>query len=266
MSDTKIITQAPVARAGLFFKGVVYLLLGILAFRAAFHLGGESVRHADKAGVFDLVYRQNGGRFMLAVIAAGLICYCYWRLIEAFSNRKIHSDPTRGLARSGRYLISGLIYGSLAVYAFRMLLFKEHGTGDSRQGLVQALMEQSHGQALVLIAATILSGVGLYQIYYGLSEKYRKHVYRAGYSESAPYLLVTGKIGYVSRGVVWMIIAWLFYKAAIHANPAEAGDTGKAFEFLQETTYGAYLIAAVGVGLICYGGFNFVRARYDHFS
>ncbi len=76
-------------------------------------------------------------------------------------------------------------------------------------------------------------------------------------------LLKSGKIGYVARGIVWLIIAWLFSKAAWFSNASEAGDTAEAFRFLEEASYGSYLLGALGLGLLCYGIFNFIRAFYE---
>jgi hypothetical protein len=77
---------------------------------------------------------------------------------------------------------------------------------------------------------------------------------------------MAGKIGYVARGIVWLVIGWLFTKAAFHKNSSEAGDTSEAFGFLAEASYGSYLLAGVGLGLICYGIFNFIRVRYETFA
>jgi hypothetical protein len=264
-ASTVTSTTKPIAQAGLFAKGVVYCLLGLLAFMAAFHLGGQSVKKADTAGVFDFVYQQAGGQIMLAVIAAGLFCYCIWRAIQAFGDSDHKGNDSKGLAARGRYLASGLVYASLAVYAVSMLFSGSPDRGDPKQGFADQLLSRPFGQYLVAIAAAVLLGIGIYQIYYGLSEKYRKHVYRAGSGNYKDLLLTAGKVGYVARGAVWLLIAWLFFKASLNTNSAEAGDTGKAFGFLQEVTYGPYLVAAIGLGLICYGTFNFVRARYESF-
>lgn len=43
------------AQLGLVAKGVVYCLVGILAFMAAFEIGGSSERNVTKQGVFRLI-------------------------------------------------------------------------------------------------------------------------------------------------------------------------------------------------------------------
>lgn len=259
--------QKPIAQAGLIAKGIVYCLLGLLAFMAAFNINGQSVKKADTAGVLDLVYKQTGGQVMLGIIALGLFSYALWRAIQAFGDSEHKGSDTKGLASRARYLFSGLVYASLAIYAVNILLSNSSSSsGDDKQDMARELMSKPFGQWLVGLAAAILLVVGIYQIYYGLSEKYRKHVNRVSRSSNKNLLLMAGKVGYIARGIVWLLIAWLFANAAIHSNSSEAGDTSKAFSFLEHVSYGSYLLGAVGLGLICYGTFNFIRAKYENFN
>ncbi len=76
-------------------------------------------------------------------------------------------------------------------------------------------------------------------------------------------MIKAGKIGYVARGIVWIIIGYLFLKAAMQSNPSQAGGSGSAFSFLENSSYGSFLLGAVAVGLICYGIFMFMRARHQ---
>ncbi|WP_036679467.1 DUF1206 domain-containing protein [Daejeonella oryzae] len=268
MSITKTLKsrEKPIAQAGLTAKGIVYCLLGTLAFMAAFNINGRSAENTDKSGVFDFVYQQTGGKIMLAIIALGLISYTLWRIMQALGDTEKKGSDAKGLSSRARYLFSGLVYGSVAVAAIKVLLSKPSGSGDDQQNLAQELLSKPFGQWMVGIGAAILLAVGVYQIWYGLSEKYKKHAQKASYSSNKEILLMAGKIGYVARGVVWLVIAWLFFNAAIHSNSSEAGDTSEAFSFLENAAYGTYLLAAVGLGLICYGTFNFIRARYENFN
>lgn len=255
----------PIAQAGLAAKGVVYCLLGVFAFMAAFNIAGQSANNTDKERIFSFIEKQTGGQIMLAVIALGLLCYSLWRGIQTFADTEDKGDNAKGLAARGRYLFSGLIYTSLAAFAIKMLFTGSKSSGDSKQSMAQELLSKPFGQWLVAGAAAIMIAVGIYQVYYGLSEKYRKHVNKAGNLAGKKILLSAGKIGYVARGIVWLIIGWLFAKAALSSNSSEAGDTSKAFGFLAEASYGSYLLGAVAAGLICYGIFNFIRVRYETF-
>src|ERR1044071_7312501 len=233
-----------IARAGLIARGLVYCLLGVLAFMAAFHLGGQSTNNTDKEGVLSTIKHQPGGQVMLAIIALGLLCYSIWRGIQTFYDTEHKGSHTKGIAARCRYFFSGLIYASFAGYAIKMLFSNKHSNSNNKQEMVQELLNKPFGQWLLGIAAAIIIGVGIYQIYYGLSGKYRKHVDALGYTSNRNLMVSAGKIGYAARGIVWLIIGWFFTKAALNSNSAEAGDTSNAYRFLAEASYGAYLLAA----------------------
>lgn len=253
-----------IAQAGLIAKGIVYVLLGVLAFMAAFEIGGQSAGSADRGGVFDLIRDMPAGTTLLALVAVGLVCYAIWRGIQAF--RPTHRGEETKWDKRARYLFSGIAYLSVAFTAGRLLLYNRQDSGNGNQQLASRLLEQSAGQWLLGAAALIMAAVGVYQLYYGLSEKYRKHVQGLSLSTPASSLLLrSGKVGYVARGIVWLVIAWLLFQAALQANAAKAGDTAQAFQFVESSTAGSLLLGALGAGLAAYGVFNFIRARYEHF-
>jgi len=268
MSDATSVTSKikPIAQVGLTAKGIVYCLLGVLAFMAAFHIAGQSASNTDKEGVFGVIKEQTGGKIMLGVLALGLLCYTIWRFIQSFGDTEDKGNKPKGLAARARYLFSGLVYASLAAYAIKMVFSKPNDSGNSQQSMAQEILNKPFGDWLLAAGAAVIIGVGLYQAWYGLSEKYRKHVDKAGNSSHQNLLLTAGKIGYVARGIVWLIIGWMLAKAAFYSNSGEAGNTSEAFNFLAEASYGSYLLGAVGLGLICYGIFNFIRVKYESFN
>ncbi len=255
-----------IARVGLTAKGVVYVLLGILAVMASFGIDSKSSEDTTKSGVFDFIHEQPAGTIILWVVTAGLVCYVIWRFIQAFTDSEKKGKDAKGFAIRGRYLFSGLVYGSLAVESARMLLFHRKDSGDNSRDMTQELLSKPMGQWLVGIVALLLLAVGLYQIWYALSEKYRSHVNKSVASRYKAVLMSSGKIGYIARGIVWLLLSYLFLQAALTSNPSEAGDTSKAFSMLINSNYGPYLLALVGIGLACYGFFNFIRARYEVFG
>lgn len=250
-----------VAQTGLVAKGVVYVLLGMLAFMAAFEISGKDSNDATQSGVMRFVRDMPAGEVLLLAVAAGLLCYTFWRGVQAF---RTDSD-VKGWKKRLRYIFSGLGYLALAISAVR-ISGGRRSSGDQKQQFASELMDKPFGQVLVGISGLIMAVVGAYQIWYGLSEKYRKHVQGLSLqTEQATFLLRSGKFGYISRGVVWLVIAYLFIRAAVHAAASEAGNTGKAFRFIETSSYGSVLLGVLGAGLVAYGVFNFVRARYEKF-
>jgi len=253
-----------IAQAGYIAKGIVYVLLGILGFLAAFELSGKSDSEATQTGAMRFMKELPAGTFLLLLLAIGLLCYSTWRGIQTFYNP---NGEEKKWTKRLRYLFSGLAYLALAYTALRAVFENASSNGDQNQKLAGELMNQPLGQVLVGLAGLIFAAVGIYQIYYGFSEKYKKHVQDLSLqSQHASLLLRSGKIGYISRGLVWLVIAILFIRAALHSSASEAGNTGKAFQFVENTPYGSYLLGALGLGLIAYGIFNFIRARFERFT
>ena len=223
------------AKIGLFAKGIVYCLIGLFAFMSAFHIDGHSAKDSDKTGIIQNLLAQPFGRIVLLLISVGLLCYSIWRFLQSTLDTSHKGKDARGMGKRFSY-----------------------------SSLSQKLIDSPGGEWLLTIVALVLVGIGLYQVWYGLKEKHRKHIDLQSLDERVSgYLLRAGKVGYISRGIVWLIIAFLFFRAASHHNPSEAGDTGTAFNFIQHGPYGAYLLALLAIGLVCYGATNFMRAFFE---
>lgn len=254
------------AKLGLMANGVVYCLIGILAFMAAFEIGGSSERNLNKQGVFRFILAQPFGQILLALVAIGLVCYSLWRLTQAFLDNEHKGTDAKGIGRRVGYAFSGLAYGFLAYGSFRMVLGSQGNQGgdSSHQTLVREILQKPFGQWLVGLIGLSIIGIGLYQIYRALSGKYLKNVQTSSIKTDLKEMIIrAGKIGFIARGIVWGLIGYLFIKAAMEANASEAGGSSHAFVFLEKASYGSFLLGAVALGLFCYGIFMFVRARYE---
>jgi len=255
-----------IARLGFISKGLVYLLIGILAFMAAFELGGRSNESADREGAFRFILELPAGKVLLGAVGLGLICYSFWRAVQAL-NVKEQNNQLKTWARRLRYIGSGLTYLSIAFLALKLLLHKQEKGASGNQQQVADVMDKGYGFALLIIIALAIAANGVYQLWYAFSKKYKKHIDSSGLNaQGSKILLKTGKLGYAARGCVWLIIAFMLAKAAFHYNASEAGSTGEAFRYLESAPYGSYLLGALGLGLACYGAFNFFRARYERFD
>lgn len=254
------------ARIGLSAKGVVYCISGILAFMAAFEIGNATEKDAGRKELFKVVADQPLGTIGIAIVALGLTFFCLWRFIEAIKDTEGKGSDMKGLAKRSVYLLSGLVYSGVVVYAVKFLMdIKDNGKGGGdEKAAAKEILEKPLGEWLLVAVALVIASVGIYQIYFAVSGKYKKHVQRSKLNRNTEEVLLrTGKAGYIARGIVWLIIGWLFFKAAIHKNANEAGGTDTALQWLKTSSYGSLLLAAVATGLICYGFFMFVRARYQ---
>ena len=254
------------ARLGYAAIGVVYCLMGALAAMAAFGMGGQTANQKD---VFRFLLRQPMGKVLLGLVAFGLVGYVIWRLVETFKDpRHSDSDDAKGYGRRAGFAFSALAYGALAFYAAKIVLGSSSGSDgqSSRQMLVAKALELPMGKWLVLLAAAGTVCFGLYQVYKGITGKFMKYVEKGNLnSDTRTFIRRTGLAGYVARGTVFAIIGYLLGRAAMSYNPQSAGGTESAMEFLQSSSI-PYLMGVVALGLLCYGLFMFVRARYQRFA
>lgn len=132
------------ARFGYAAKGIVYGLMGILAFQAAWTWRGEA---RGSEGVFRTIASQPFGSALLFVVAVGLVSYVVWRFVQAIYDPEHNDSGFSAIARRLAYSTSGLIYGALAAAAFKIVFSSSSASGGSSGGEQAAtLMAQPFGQ------------------------------------------------------------------------------------------------------------------------
>ncbi|QHL86795.1 DUF1206 domain-containing protein [Nibribacter ruber] len=252
------------ARVGYVAKGIVYCLIGILTAMYALGIGGEK---ASKTDAFMEVKELPGGSFLLGLIAAGLIGYSLWRFTQAIADTENKGTDFKGIGKRLAYAFSGLIYGSFAFVAFKIATNTGGGSsnGSSQKTFLAELLDKPFGKYLAIIIGLITIGNGLLQLKRVITGSFMKDVHGMP-QDQFRILERAGKIGYAARGVVFGILGYLFAKAAWNRNPSQAQDTEGVFGFLRDNPMGDFLLAAVAIGLVGYGIFMFVRARYSEIS
>jgi hypothetical protein len=252
------------ARLGYTAIGVVYVVVGTVAARAAFSGAGQPEGSSSALGT---IYDRPLGRVGLAIVAVGLFGYAIWRAVSAFFDSERKGTDLKGRAVRLGYLGSALLYTSLGVEAVRLLM------GAPRQGSSQGDQQADHWTALVLsqplgrwvvgIAGVGIILFGLYQIYRGVAGDIRKRLdlYRAS-PATADNVVRFGRFGHVARGIVFGIIGWFLGQAALRFDPEEAKDLAAALQVLRSQPYGPWLLGAVGLGLISWGVWQLANARY----
>lgn len=252
------------ARVGIAAKGVVYVLIGVLAAMAAFGKGGAT---GGQDSVFKWILQQPFGQILLGLVIIGLLCYVAWRMIMAFKDPDGLGTDAKAMFKRAGYFISGLTYLFFAFTALRMLLPElsgGSGGGNGREMLISKVLEQPFGQILIGVFAAILIGKGIFQFYRGVKGQFKGHVNERTMSHKEHEVYTrAGRVGYIARGIVFAILGYFLVKAAMQSDASEAGGTGEALGFLSGAG-GPYILAAVALGLAAYGIFMFVKSRYRY--
>lgn len=250
------------ARIGYASKGIIFLLIGALAAEAAFHAGG---RITNTTGALRFLWDQNSGGMLVAVIGAGLAAYSLWSLVRAIIDPENRSDPAKSASRRVGYAASAIGYGFLAYVAFRLVLSggQASTTSGGTEQHTRAVLAHPYGPWLVGLVGVIFIAVGFGQLARAATANFRKRLDTGAMPPSiaqwAPYL---GKWGVGARGVTFLVIGAMVIDAAVTRRPSEASGLNGALETMLRLQYGPILLAIVALGLVAYGLYQFVEARY----
>lgn len=243
------------ARLGYAAHGVVYLIIGAIAARASMGRGGVT----DQRGVFVEILERPGGKLMLGALAVGLLGYAVWRFVEAAL------DPERdGAGRRVLYALSGAIHVGLALTAARLALGSPSaGGGNNEDSWTARVMSAPGGRWLVGLGALAIAAFGIQQIVKAYRSEIDRRLDLSPLSPQArSWAIRAARAGLAARGVVFGTVGFFLLQAALHRNPSETRDLSGALSALQGAAYGPWLLGAVAVGLMAYGGAELLKARY----
>ncbi|MER2264231.1 DUF1206 domain-containing protein [Methylobacterium oxalidis] len=248
------------ARLGYGARGIVYCLVGGLAALAAIGSGGRT--GGSKSALATLL-GQPFGRAWLALIAAGLIGFALWRVIEAVTDADRHGNSAKGLAVRAGHLVSGVVYGGLALSTVR-LAAGSGGGGDDRatQDWTAWLLAKPLGQVLTGLVGAVVIGVGLAYLRKGWKGDVLRRLSLP--TDVHRWAVPVGRLGFAARGVVFALIGAFLILAAVHSRSAEAKGLGEALQFIGRQPFGWVLLGVTAAGLFAFGLFGLVQARYRH--
>jgi hypothetical protein len=249
------------ARFGYAAKGVVYVLIGSLAAVGAYK-GSEPT---DSRGALTEIFRQPFGRVLLGVVAAGLAAYALWRLVQALRDTEDKGSNWKGLSIRFGYACIGVVYAGLGYSAVRLIFGHGAGKGSDQQSKewTATFFALPFGRLLVGLGGLCVIGFGLYQCYKAFTAKFCEKWKRHEMRESARAMAMrAGQVGLTARGVVFAIIGIFLIQAALRARAEEARGLSGALLALEQRPYGPYVLGAVALGLVAYGLYMFVEARY----
>lgn len=249
------------ARFGYVAYGLVYALVGFFAVQAAFSGGGKTT---GQEGALQSILSAPLGRVLLVLIAVGLLGYAAWRLLQGIMDPDDDGSDAKGIVKRLDHGLNGLFHGALALTAGRLALgLGGGGGGGSPDGWTARLLAQPFGRWLAVIAGVIIVGVGLYQFYKAYKASFRDELKLHEMSlREKIWATRSGRLGYAARGVVFGVIGVFIIQAAVQTDPQKARGLGGALQTLARQPFGPYLLGAVALGLVSYGVFMLVMARY----
>jgi hypothetical protein len=208
------------------------------------------------------------GRVPLALLAVGLGAYALTQLVEAVFR------PSRATGTMGRWrqrAVSSwgcLLYLAFCLSTARLLVVTppvQTAQSEQRQDtdVTADLLRTGWGRVLLALVGAIVVIAG--------AEMGRRSV-RLDFRErftaehmSRPLAMLTralGALGCVARAVVFVLAGVFVLKAAVLSSAKQTKGLDALFRSVASSAYGSWLLAMLASGLICYGLYCLLEARY----
>lgn len=250
-----------IARTGYAAKGVVYALTGILALGAAIGLGNST---EGKLGVLKFLEDQPFGKVLLGLMGLGLLCYAFWRFFQSVNDPENMGSDNKGLGKRIGFFFSGMVYSGLGIFSLYKI-FKQSESGGSPKSEMLPTEYMPYIFYAIAVGVALKSLFQFMKVYKGdfLSKFHLRSMSNYNLIKTIKWL---GYAGLVSRGILVGIIAYFFFKAADTASQGGIKGTSEAFSFLRQNSEGPWFVGMVAFGLICYGAYMIVMAKYRRFN
>ena len=244
-------------RFGLVAYGVVHLMIAWLALQLAF---GDGEGKASGTGALRKLAEQPFGGVLIWAVGAGMILLVIWRALDACVGHRGEDDKDRLRHRIGAGF-KAVVYLVLAVSAIRVAA--GGGSGGGSEAMTAKVMSKPGGTWLVGAIGLGIIAYGAFYVWRGWSNKHAEHLKQEGRTgEAGRVYLLLGKVGHLAKGFALGLVGVLFLYAAATHDPDKSGGLDAALHELQQQPYGSYALAAVAIGIGCYGLFCFARARH----
>ena len=256
------------ARLGWVAKGVVYALVGVLAVPIAIRgLRADGDRNggqeASALGAVGAIATTSLGALALWVVAAGLALYVLWRLLSIVLPAE--NTVETWLTRAG-YAVSAAMYSLLAWAAMSFANDERAARGAETEDakverFTRELMDTSAGRWLVGAIGAGVVGIGIFFVVKGVRANFHDDLEPRDVGPiSLEAIVVFGRVGWVGRGVVLVLVGWFVASAAVRFRPSDAHGLDGSLREVTELAIGPFIVGGAALALVAYGLFCVVSA------
>ncbi|MGA5036955.1 DUF1206 domain-containing protein [Streptomyces capoamus] len=256
--------MAAAARAGFAARGLIYVLVAVIALQIAF--GGDSGgKQADRGGALGELAGRPFGSVMLWTVGIGLAGMALWRLSEAAFGGP-GPDGSK-LSHRAADLLRSVFY---AFVSYSVLAYaagdRGSGSGSSDRNtddVTAKVLEWPGGQWILGIAGVGVVIAGLWIAVRAVQRTFRKHLRTHEMSARTRKVVeAVGVTGGSARGVVFAAAGVFAVVAAVQHQPGKARGMDDTLRGFRDLPAGPWLLAAVALGLAAFGVFSWCNARW----
>lgn len=249
------------SRLGYAARGLVYLGLGTLVLLAALDL---TPRAKGAKGMLSAWADWPLGWVLIGAIGVGLAGFAAWRILQAVFDADRHGRTPKAWAIRIGQAFSALVYGGLALSAFELLdELEDVGEVDEERSAHHAartVLDLPHGDALLIAAGLAVLAFAVGNVVQGLMQDFSKRLDCD--DRTCRRVVPLAKAGYGARGLASLPLGVFLVMAGLQARAGEARSWGGALQAIEHQPFGSWALCLVAAGLIAFGLFGLVEARY----
>jgi len=248
-------------RLGYAVRGALYAAMGVLALRIVLSVAGGQT--TDLTGSLVFLVGNPFGKLMLVIAVIGLTAYALWGFTRAIYDPLHRGSNASGyMARLG-FVTSALSYAAIVVFALQLLAGSGATTNDGTQKTVASVLTHPAGGWLTILIGLVVIGVALGQFLESYRATFKDDLKGAEMSaKTRDMVVMLGRFGMFSRGVIFLVIGWFVIQAGVHNDPTQAQGFGGAFVFLLAQPFGRLVLGIVALGFVALGLHSFACARW----
>lgn len=244
------------ARFGLLGKGVVHVVIGLLALQIA--RTGSSSSEVSTAGTLDYIRDLPLGGVALWIMGFSLLALALWRAITTVQGDPVEDDD--GWYRAV-WAVKAVVYGGLALAFVKAAA--DGGPSGSSSDEARAAQATSTvfdwplGRWIVVVAGLAIIGLGIHLIVkHAVHEEFvdRLQVAQGG-------AVTLGRLGYGLRSLAYVLVGSLLVQAGFAGEEQQAKGLSGALQSAADETWGRLLLFAVALGFIAHGAYCFAEAK-----
>ena len=240
------------ARAGYAARGIVYMLLGYFA------LGTAGGTRDGQTSVLRQIQDMPLGTVLLVLVGLGLAGWGLYRLYGAAIDIQGKGTDAKGIGTRFGHALSGILHLGLCWVALR-LAFGDPGAGsgggDRKAQAASTAEALPLGDTLIVLVGIGFALAAVQQLVKAVTGKFMDLV-----DPRAPgFTEWLGRAGYAARACVFAAIALQVLQIAFGGASGREAGVGGALDALRET---GWLYTLIAIGLILFGVFSLVMARY----
>jgi hypothetical protein len=213
-------------------------------------------------GAFEEFAAWPLGELWLGILAWGLAGFVFWRLAQSWFDADRQGRSRKALANRFGQSVSAAVYGALALSCLGVMAgIEEAGENpEVTRQQISDLLQLPLGEFMLMALGGLVLLAGVLNVLHGIFGGFSRHLTcdRTLHLWTIPL----GRSGYFARGLVFLALGFFLVEAALDVRAEESVTIQGALAAIEQQPFGSLVLAALGVGLIAFGLFGLVEARF----